>query len=144
MICKAFSKTLPTKTKPCKFPERKEKKTGMWGQEKQKVQVKTVVSLLNFKTISKFCCWFCVKHVLIIALSFSNKPTIICYRLSLIYFREKTWWNVWWSGKWWSPLHSWDARLLIWFIWGLQSNVTITEVSHTAITVPCWNVLYSG
>ena len=58
-ILKAFLKTLPTKMKPTKCPAREKK----WGKKsekrreerKRKVKVKTAVSLLNPKTISKFC-----------------------------------------------------------------------------------------
>ena len=59
-ILKAFLKTFPTKVKSTK---RKKKKNKKWGKKskkkgnerKWKVKVKTVVSLLNPKTILKFC-----------------------------------------------------------------------------------------
>jgi len=52
MIFKAFSKTFPTKTKPCKFPERKEKKRGGGGsREKQKERVEK-----KAKGASQDCC----------------------------------------------------------------------------------------
>ena len=58
-ILKAFPKTLPTKMKPSKCPAREKKwgkKSEKRGEErKQKVKVKTSVSLLNPKTILKFC-----------------------------------------------------------------------------------------
>ena len=58
-ILKAFLKTLPTKMKPTKCPAREKKwgkKSKKRGEErKQKVKFKTAVSLLNPKTISKFC-----------------------------------------------------------------------------------------
>ena len=64
-VLKAFLKTFPTKIKPTKImpsvqkkkiEARKAKKDGGWGEErKQKVNVKTAVSLLNPKTILKFC-----------------------------------------------------------------------------------------
>ena len=60
-ILKAFLKTLPTKTKPtnykCPARERKmrQEKREKRGGEKAKSKVKTAVSLLNPKTISKFC-----------------------------------------------------------------------------------------
>ena len=100
MILKVFPKTFPKnfshqKTKHCKFPERKEKGVGKvkkserrGKKRKQKVQVKTAVSLLNFKTISKFCFWFCEKHEWIIALSFTNNPTIMLWSISELFQRE--------------------------------------------------------
>ena len=58
-ILKAFIKTLPTKMRPTKCPAR-EKKRGKKSEKrseerKRKVKVKTAVSLLNSKTISRFC-----------------------------------------------------------------------------------------
>ena len=60
-ILKAFLKTIPTKMKPTKIMSSKRKKK--WGKKsakrgeerKWKVKVKTAVSLLNPKTVSKFC-----------------------------------------------------------------------------------------
>ena len=56
---KAFLKTFPTKMKPTKCPAREKKwgkKSEKRGEERKwKVKVKTAVSLLNSKTISKFC-----------------------------------------------------------------------------------------
>ena len=57
---KAFLKTLPTKMKPIKCPAREKKKWGKKSEKrreerKRKVNVKTAVSLLNPKTMSKFC-----------------------------------------------------------------------------------------
>ena len=54
-ILKAFLKSLPTKTKPTKCPAREKKKWGKKSEKrgeerKQKVKVKTAVSLLNPKT----------------------------------------------------------------------------------------------
>ena len=58
-ILKAFLKTIPTKMKPTKCPAREKKwgkKSEKRGEErKRKVKVKTAVSLLNPKTMSKFC-----------------------------------------------------------------------------------------
>ena len=58
-ILKASLKTFPTKMKPPKCPAKEEKmkqEKGKRGEERKwKVKVKTVVSLLNTKTISKFC-----------------------------------------------------------------------------------------
>ena len=57
-IVKAFPKTLPTKMKPSKCPARekkKGKKSERRGKERKwKEKVKTALSLLNSKTISKF------------------------------------------------------------------------------------------
>ena len=58
-ILKAFLKAFQTKMKPSKYPAkeknetRKAKKRG--EKRKRKVRVKTAVSLLNPKTMSKFC-----------------------------------------------------------------------------------------
>ena len=59
-ILKAFLKTLPTKMKPTKCPAREKKQSGKKSEKrreerKRKVKVKTAVSLLTPKTISKFC-----------------------------------------------------------------------------------------
>ena len=78
MIFKAFSKTFPTKTKPCKFPERKEKKTGRWGQEKQKGRVEkkakgtsqdccVTFKLQNYlKILLLILCKTCIDHCIVI------------------------------------------------------------------------------
>ena len=58
-ILKAFLKALPTKMKPLNVQQEKEK----WSKKsekrrkerKRKVKVKTAVSLINARTISKFC-----------------------------------------------------------------------------------------
>ena len=62
-ILKAFLKTLPTKMKPTKCPAREKKrgkKSEKGGQErKQKVKIKSAVSLLNPNTSTALTTKYC-------------------------------------------------------------------------------------
>ena len=56
-ILKAFLKTFPTKVKPTKCPAREKKNEARKAkkEEREKAKNKTAVSLLNPKTLLKFC-----------------------------------------------------------------------------------------
>ena len=80
-ILKAFLKTFPTKMKPTKCPAREKKnearKVKKRGGEKAKGKVKTAVSLLNPKTILKFCFLYIPELRKLIFCSWIRRPSSV-------------------------------------------------------------------